>query len=209
MFVLGHAGITLGATVLLNSILLRGAADRLKRSPKPSPKVPANPDYSRNRMALWFGSLGDIIDIRLLLIGSLLPDIIDKPLGVFLLRDTFSSGRIYSHTLLFLIFISAAGFLLYRSYRKNWLLVLSFGTLVHLLLDEMWFEAETLLWPLYGFAFERRDLNNWLQWQWNEVLTEPGVYIPEIVGGAILILLVWVVVRNRKVFAFIRNGKLR
>jgi len=160
-------------------------------------------------MASWLGSLGDIIDIRLLLIGSLLPDIIDKPVGIFLFGETFSSGRIYGHTLLFLIVISLVGSLLYRSYRKNWLLVVSFGTLVHLILDEMWFGKETLLWPLYGFAFERKDLNNWWEWQWNEVLTQPGVYIPEIVGGVILILLVWVVLRNRKVFAFIRNGKLR
>ena len=209
MFVLGHTGITLGATVLLNSILPMGAGGRLKRSTEPALKVPANPDHSRNHMASWLGSLGDIIDIRLLLIGSLLPDIIDKPVGIFLFGETFSSGRIYGHTLLFLIVISLVGSLLYRSYRKNWLLVVSFGTLVHLILDEMWFGKETLLWPLYGFAFERKDLNNWWEWQWNEVLTQPGVYIPEIVGGVILILLVWVVLRNRKVFAFIRNGKLR
>jgi inner membrane protein len=209
MFLLGHTGITLGATVLLNGIIPRGATARLKKSTEPSLKVPANPGYPRNRMALWFGSLGDIIDIRLLLIGSLLPDIIDKPVGIFLFGETISSGRIYAHTLLFLVVISLAGFILYRSYRKNWLLVLSFGTFVHLILDEMWFETETLLWPLYGFAFERRDINNWLQWQWNELLTQPGVYIPEIVGGVILIMLVWVVVRNRRVFAFIKNGKLR
>ena len=209
MFVLGHTGITLGATVLLNGIIRRGAMQRLKRSAEPSLKVPANPDYPLNRMASWFASLGDIIDIRLLLIGSLLPDIIDKPVGVFLFRETLSSGRTYGHTLLFLIVISLAGFILYRSYRKNWLLVVSFGTLVHFILDRMWSAKEILLWPLYGFAFEREDLSNWWEAQWNGILTEPGLYIPEIVGGVILVLLVWVVVWNRKVFAFIKNGKLR
>jgi len=209
MFVLAHTGITLGATVLLNSILPKGTTHRLKRSTEPSIKVPANPDNPRNRMASWLGSLGDIIDIRLLLIGSLLPDIIDKPVGIYLFGETISSGRIYGHTLLFLIVISVAGFSLYRRYSKNWLLVVSFGSFVHLILDKMWLETETLLWPLYGFAFERREINNWWQWQWNQLLTEPGVYIPEIVGGVILILFVWVVVRNRKMFAFIRNGKLR
>jgi inner membrane protein len=209
MFVLGHAGITLGATALLNGIIRRGATGHLKRSPEPALKVPVNPYYHRNRIASWFGSLGDIIDIRFLLIGSLLPDIIDKPVGVFLFRETFSSGRVYGHTLLFLIVISLVGLLLYRSYRKNWLLVVSFGTLVHFILDRMWSGKEILLWPLYGFAFEREDLDNWWQAQWHGILTEPGLYIPEIVGGVILVLLLWVVVRNRKVFTFIRNGKLR
>lgn len=208
MFVLGHTGIALGATVLLNGILPKSIS-RLKRSPEPLPEVNPASNYPRGRLTSWLTSLGDRIDIRLLLIGSLLPDIIDKPVGIFLFGETFSSGRIYAHTLLFLIVISVAGLFLYQRYSKNWLLVVSFGSFVHLILDKMWLETETLLWPLYGFSFERRDIDNWWQWQWNEVLTEPGVYIPEIVGGVILILFVWVVVRNRKVFAFIRNGKLR
>jgi len=209
MLVLGHTGITLGATVLLNSVLPGGVTHRLKRSTEPAVKVPANPDYPRNRLASWFSSLGDIIDIRLLLIGSLLPDIIDKPVGIFLFGETFGSGRIYAHTLLFLIVISLVGYFLYRRYSKNWLLVLSFGTFVHLILDEMWLEAETLLWPLYGFAFPETDITGWWQDMFRLLVADPGVFIPEIVGGVILILFVWVVVTNRKVFAFIRNGRLR
>ena len=208
MFVLAHTGIALGATVLLNGILPKSIS-RIKRSPEPLPEVNPAPDYPRGRLESWFASLGDRIDIRLLLIGSLLPDIIDKPIGVYLFRDTFSSGRIFAHTLLFLIVISVTGFFLYRSYGKKWLLVVSFGSFVHLILDKMWLEIETLLWPLYGFAFPERDLTYWIRDMWRGLASEPGVYITEIAGGVILIVFLWVLVKNRKVFAFIRNGKLR
>jgi len=208
MFVLAHTGIALGATVLLNGILPKSIS-RIKRSPEPLPEVNPAPDYRRGRLESWFASLGDRIDIRLLLIGSLLPDIIDKPIGVYLFRDTFSSGRIFAHTLLFLIVISVTGFFLYRSYGKKWLLVVSFGSFVHLILDKMWLEIETLLWPLYGFAFPERDLTYWIRDMWRGLASEPGVYITEIAGGVILIVFLWVLVKNRKVFAFIRSGKLR
>jgi len=93
-------------------------------------------------------------------LGSLLPDIIDKPVGQFFFRDTFSNGRIFCHTLLFLILITLAGLCLYRSRGKTWLLGFSFGTFMHLIQDQMWLEPRTFLWPLYGFAFEKIDLTH-------------------------------------------------
>jgi inner membrane protein len=208
MFVLGHTGIALGATVLLNGILPKSIS-RLKRSLEPLPEVNPASNYPRGRLTSWLTSLGDRIDIRLLLIGSLLPDIIDKPVGVYLFRGVFNSGRIFGHTLLFLIVIGAVGFFLYRSYGRKWLLVLSLGTFLHLITDEMWLDREILLWPLYGFAFPEMGIADWRQEMWRRLFAVPGIYIPEIVGGVILVLFVWVVVRNRKVFAFIRDGKLR
>ena len=90
MLVLGHAGITLGAGVLLNSALIKsGRAPFKGQSPQSSRKLS------------WISSLGSRIDIRILMMGSLLPDIIDKPVGRLLLRDTLNNGRIFSHTLLF------------------------------------------------------------------------------------------------------------
>jgi hypothetical protein len=45
----------------------------------------------------------------LLLLGSMLPDIIDKLVGMWLWPDDISNGRIFSHTLLLSIIILAAG----------------------------------------------------------------------------------------------------
>ena len=58
----------------------------------------------------WFDALARRVDIRLLAIGSLLPDIIDKPVGQVFFRGTFSDGRIFSHTLLFLALVSLGGY---------------------------------------------------------------------------------------------------
>jgi len=207
MLVLGHAGITLGAAVLLNSALLKGNPLRLKRGPELSPKVRPARNCASVRIASWFASLGNRIDIRLLLTGSLLPDIIDKPLGQLLLRETLSNGRIFCHTLLFLTLVTLPGIFLYRSYAKNWLLVLSFGIFTHLILDQMWLSPKTLFWPLYGFAFEKIDLTGWAGNIFQALLTDPTVYIPEIVGGVILLLFAWVLVSSRKVCAFIRNQR--
>jgi len=190
MLIFGHAGITLGAAVMLNGALSK-----------------SYPLCAGGR-ASCLASLGNRIDIRLLLVGSLLPDIIDKPVGQFFFRDTFSNGRIFCHTLLFLVVITLVGLYLYRGHGKLWLLVFSFGTFTHLIFDQMWLESRTFLWPLYGFGFEKIDLSHWTQGVFHALLTEPAVYVPELVGVVILVWFALVTVRKRKVYAFIRNGQV-
>ena len=97
------------------------------------------------------------IDYRLILLGSMLPDIIDKPLGIWLL-DT---GRSIGHTLVFGSVLVAAGFTLYAWRCSTGLLGLSFASVIHLVLDQMWLAPRTLLWPAYGWSFERGDVEEW------------------------------------------------
>jgi hypothetical protein len=208
MLPLGHAGITLGAAVLLNGTLSKAILRQPEESLEMPLETPAAAGNPSGRLASWFSALGGRLDIRILLVGSLLPDIIDKPVGQLFFREDISSGRIYSHTLLFLIIITLAGFLLYRSRGRTWLLALSFGTFTHLIFDQMWLVPQDLLWPFYGFAFERVDLTDWPQRTWLGLLTDPEIYIPEIIGGVVLVLLLWVLVRNRLVLGFIRRGRL-
>lgn len=40
------------------------------------------------------------IDYRFVMLGSILPDMIDKPIGAFLFRNTFHNSRIFAHTLI-------------------------------------------------------------------------------------------------------------
>ena len=189
MLVLGHAGITLGAATLL------AGAVKSSRS-------------SQIRKVSWFTSLSSRIDIRLLLVGSLLPDIIDKPVGQLFFRETFSQGRIFSHTLLFLALITIAGFFLYKSRRKVWLLTLASGTLMHLILDEMWHAPRTLFWPFLGFAFERVDLTGWVSNTFQALLSNPEVYIPEAVGLVILLWFGLALAGRKKIGVFIKYGKI-
>jgi len=204
MLILGHAGITLGAAVLLS-----GAVTAF-RSPIPrrDKTAAAAPDDHLNRPKSWLISLARHVDIRLLLIASLLPDIIDKPLGHIFFREALSNGRTIGHTLFFLILITLAGLFLYRRGKKTWLLVLSFGTLTHLVLDQMWKIHETLLWPFFGFAFERHDITTWIPNIIDNLTVKPEVYIPETVGGVVILWFAWEVLRRRKLLSFIKHGRI-
>jgi inner membrane protein len=198
MFILGHAGITLGAAVLLNIAFSKVDSHIVKQY---DVEGPADNSVSVNTRSLVFiskaprlMSLAKQIDIRLLLVGSLLPDYVDKP--IYLLGIDNGSGRTYCHTLLFLVLIIIAGLYIYKRHAKVWLLVISFGTLTHLILDQMWLTPRTLLWPVYGFRFDRGDVSGW------------PPCIGELIGGVILAWFVWVLIRNSKVYAFLKNGRV-
>jgi inner membrane protein len=137
----------------------------------------------------------------------LLPDIVDKLVGQFFFRETFSNGRIFSHTLVFLALITTAGLYLHRRGGKTWLLVLSFGTFTHLVFDQMWRAPHTLLWPVYGFVFEKVDLTNWVPRMLHALFTDPQIYLPELAGATILIWFAQSLVRRRRVLAFLKYGK--
>ncbi len=213
MLILGHTGITLGAAVLLNSALfknrpftMRANAPRKQLLDSSQPLLSQHSTLSSKTSPLT--SLATRFDIRLLLIGSLFPDIIDKPVGIYFFRDTFSNGRIFCHTLLFVILIALAGLYLYQSRRKLWLLVFSFGVFSHLVLDQMWLNPRTLFWPLYGFSFEPEDLTDWVLHILRAPVSNPALLVSELIGGAILLWFIALLVRNRTVWAFIKQGKV-
>jgi len=123
-----------------------------------------------------------------LIIGSILPDIIDKAL-MFL---SISSGRGYSHTLLFALVSSLFVFLITR--RSKAISISYFiGTLLHLLLD---LPEIPLLFPFipYDFTYIEDPFGFWL----DKLLHDPFTYITEIAGLSILI---FVIIYN-KLFSF-------
>ena len=201
MLILGHAGITLGAAAVLDAAWC-GKHPCMTSSSRASPGSRCRPGTA------WFASLARHIDIRILLLGSLLPDIIDKPLGQLLFREVFSTGRIFGHTLLFLLVISLVGLWLYRREKKNWPLVLSFGTFTHLSFDQMWLNPATLLWPLFGWEFQKLVLDHWVQSTLVGLLTEPGEYIPEIIGGTVLGIFGLSLLRQGRLRSFVRTGRV-
>lgn len=106
MLFFGHTGVTLGvATVLANLPPCQVRTSAYRRRHYSSSVAP--PQKSSQPSVL--DSVASFVDIRTLLIGSLLPDIIDKPLGHLLFREALSNGRTYGHTLLFLLLISTIG----------------------------------------------------------------------------------------------------
>jgi inner membrane protein len=210
LLVFGHAGITLGAVTLINGIASGIISKGNKTYPELEPDDNTLDKAAPGGLFSWFACLSRHMDLRILLVGSLLPDIIDKPLGHIFLRENLSCGRTYAHTLLFLILITLGGLILRYRTGKTWLLVLSLGTFVHLILDEMWLSQwrSTILWPLYGTEFPKAELTGWLGNMWDALLHEPAVYIPEIIGGVIIIIFLWVLIRHRNLTSFLKYGRL-
>ena len=140
MLLFGHTGITLGVASLWAKALEVGYFHRniqkeLIGSSAPSSHAPTTISGIPSQKMSWFASLGSRMDIRLLLAGSLLPDIIDKPWGIYIFREAISNGRIFGHTILFLLVVTMAGIYLYRSRGKTCMLAVSFGVLPHLVFD--------------------------------------------------------------------------
>ena len=104
-------------------------------------------------LTLAAGRLMRWVDLAFLTLGSMLPDIIDKPLGL-LAFGTAEQGRTFGHTLLFLIVLATLAV-----YLKNLRLAsVSFGVLAHLVLDSMWKSLAILFWPLLGNFPRAQDL---------------------------------------------------
>jgi len=130
----------------------------------------------------WFveSKLKIRMDYRLILVGSLLPDIIDKPVGMILLP--LNNGRVFGHTLLFLTILLLIGL----KYRK---LSLAFASFLHLVEDEMWNEPETLFWPFTSFpAKEHVSLYEYALKIISEYIPSPShTFISEVIGLIIIL----------------------
>lgn len=92
------------------------------------------------------------MDLRLLALGAVLPDLIDTPIGL-IWWDQFRNVRLYAHSLLFAVALMVGVLLATRRGRprKRWM-PLAVGVLMHLVLDAMWAQPETLWWPFLGWA---------------------------------------------------------
>lgn len=140
------------------------------------------------------------VDYRLVLIGSVLPDLIDKPLGIALGLET----RIWAHTFLFLFAILALSFV---PAARNARFV-GFGVATHLLLDAMWTQRETVLYPAYFWVFPPApfDAGSWF----DTLLHDPFVQAGEVIGATVLVAFAlthrirsWKALRE-----FVRHGTL-
>ena len=206
MLFFGHIGITAGAAKACDILLsMTKPGDSL--NPNSSLKFDTTP-YSKwmSFHELLNGAEGQInsIDYRLVLLGSLLPDIIDKPVWFLLGSDTSLSGRGYAHTLLFSLALLIGGLVLLR-YRKSWLFILSLSSFMHLILDQIWNSPVILLWPLLG-PLPSADTTGWLSGRFQGLFLYPEVYIPEIIGLLVVMLLTYRLVKGKRVTVFLKDG---
>ncbi|GAH30952.1 unnamed protein product, partial [marine sediment metagenome] len=113
MFVFGHIGVTLGIAFVLFQFVLPRIGIRLK------------------------------INYLFIALGAILPDLIDKPIGRILLGESVANGRLFGHTLLFVLILITIGF--FCKYHRDGVFCLAFATFMHLCEDKMWEMPATLL----------------------------------------------------------------
>ena len=219
MLLFGHIGLTLGATWGAQHVL-----ETKERRAGEATGDNRGDDVLRASFAHRALLFVRRLDYRIIMVASMLPDIIDKPIGAFFFRETFSSGHIYGHTLLFFILTALAGLYLYKSRGITWASALSIGTFTHLVFDRIWHAPRTLFWPLLGSSFAREDvsiiippilrepalnagdLNNWIPDIVRNWFTLPRDYVPEIAGIAVLLFFTYVLIRRKKVMYFLKSG---
>lgn len=110
-------------------------------------------------------------------IGAILPDIIDQPIGLILFQSVFGYGRLFLHILLVFVIILVIGLVLWRYRRTPIYIALAIGILSHQILDSMWNEPTSWLYPFLGtpdmwgtylpgdfIALVRADLLNPSEW---------------------------------------------
>ncbi|HIC88457.1 MAG TPA: metal-dependent hydrolase [Anaerolineae bacterium] len=126
-------------------------------------------------------------DYRLATVAALLPDLIDKPLAIFVLRDAHAA-LLYGHTLVFHATVWAVAGATGRL--RRWLpYLLAFSG--HLLADRMWGFTQTLFWPFTGWRFHQWEFVGSPNAIWHAylriVVEEPKLIIFEVVGLGLLI----------------------
>ena len=125
-------------------------------------------------------------DLRWLLAGTILPDIIDKAMGQVLFRSYFENGRIFAHTFILALLMSVAGTYEWKRRGDSRILLLALGIASHLVLDRVWLEPTTALWPALG-PFERYPSIQTIFEQIRECLGDPFFWATELAGAALLV----------------------
>jgi len=127
------------------------------------------------------------MDLRWVAAGSLLPDLIDKPIGSILFHDTFGTHRLAAHAIAFpvaglfaVLAVTGRG----SPIRKG-LIALVIGVLLHLVLDAAWADPEAFWWPLLGGSFPE-VADSALGPLLRRMLSDPLVWAGEAAGAAYL-----------------------
>jgi membrane-bound metal-dependent hydrolase YbcI (DUF457 family) len=150
------------------------------------------------------------VDYRFVIVGSMLPDIIDKPLGEYILKDFFNNGRIVSHTLVFIAILGILALLVAKKYQFWGIGVLTLGAFLHQIEDQMWNAPASWFWPTFGWEFPKHQMDNYVLYLLDNLMKSPEVYVPELIGAIIVaaFILRFRLYRPENARAFIISGRL-
>ena len=194
----GHVGLTLVAAY---------AVDRVVREPlaKHASTIP------RGRLDRLRLRVLRPIDYRVVLVGSLVADFIDKPLAFWVAPELVNhSTRGMAHSVVFAVVVLLAA-LLSTSGWTGRLLVVSLASAWHMVLDQMWRTKEIALWPAYGWSFPAAAEKAFGEYSGSYLRQHIEFYndVWATIGLAIIAVFLVHLARHRHYGAFIRSGTLR
>jgi hypothetical protein len=129
------------------------------------------------------------VDVRLLVLGAALPDLIDLPIGTLIFADTFSRGELWAHSLIIpSLYMSAVLLTTRRGRRRRALMAVGIGWLLHLLIDGMWLDQDVFLWPFFGWEMTPGPAPFW-PLAWERALSDPWRWVTEAIGAGYLVWL--------------------
>jgi inner membrane protein len=122
------------------------------------------------------------VDVRFLLLGAILPDLLDLPVGTMILADRYSTGELWAHSLILPTIYMIVVLLSTRRgrQRRAWMAV-GVGWLFHLLLDGMWADQNVFLWPFFGWEVPPGEAPFW-PLAWERAMSDPWRWVKGAIG---------------------------
>ena len=142
------------------------------------------------------------LDDRALIIGSMLPDIVDKPLALLLAPTLVGhSLRNYGHTLIFAVLVLAFALALAVLVKRQWPAVLALASAGHLLLDMMWYSHRILFWPFITPDFSPRYIHEW------GPHADPIYFGAEVLGLMVISWVGFTLIKKRRLRTWLLTGR--
>jgi inner membrane protein len=204
MLFFGHIGLTIGITRVCQDLI---TYQRRGQNNSPDNYQPEANIVKKRNSLVGIQQKMRFIDYRFILLGSLLPDIIDKPVWLFTSSSVRWDGRGYSHTFLFSFVLLIIGLVLAARWKKAQLLTISVGSFFHLIFDQMWLNPTALWWPLLG-PIPREQIPNYLALLWEQFLSNPYTYVSESLGLIILVYISIRIITKKRVVYFLKTGHI-
>ncbi len=103
-------------------------------------------------LTVWLVFRDPAIDHRVVLLGAVLPDVVDAPFGGARVMHTLAASAALLVLVMVLTRRSRSG--RSRRHRRRRWLFLPVGTFLHLVFDGMWARSEEFWWPVLGGALD-------------------------------------------------------
>lgn len=123
-------------------------------------------------LAVWYVFRDPGFDYRLLVVGSVLPELDALAGGARLMHSV-----VFSVALLFAVMVVTGR----NTARRRLLLGLPIGTFLHLVFDGAWADTSVFWWPVGGWGFDGAPLPSVARGWWSVVLETIGVLMVGII----------------------------